>query len=150
MSGADRTQAPCDWILKGTGTTGICVVVDDRIPSEAVGALVGRCGDTPGIAVLRIADPVSAHRAWCESTIREVLRGQPVASALQIMPRSVRLLIWSGNVEELDWIGGVEGQRVLLMRYWNDIGRALQVERMVERVLAVLRLFIQENQTSGY
>lgn len=112
--------------------------------------LVGRCGDIPGIAVLRIVNPVSVHRAWCDSMTRDVYRSEPVASALQMMPRGIRLLIWSGNVEELDWLGGVEGQRVFPIRYWNDVNAATQTERMAERVLAALRLFVREYLVSGY
>ncbi|PAJ86113.1 hypothetical protein CJO70_19180 [Burkholderia ubonensis] len=77
--------------------------------------------------------------------------GSPhVLPALRIMPRSARLLIWSGNIEELDWLGGVEGQRVLSLRYWNDVNQATQTERMVERVLALLRLVVHENLAAGY
>ncbi|KWD77466.1 hypothetical protein [Burkholderia ubonensis] len=150
MSDAGRTRAFYDWVSSGTGSTHVCVVVDGHVPPKAAEMLAQRIGGIPGVAVLRIADPVAAHRAWCESMASDMPGSQHVLPALRLMPRSARLLIWSGNVEELDWLGGVEGQRVLSLRYWNDVNPATQAGRMVERVFAVLRLVVQENLAAGY
>ncbi|RQP84861.1 hypothetical protein [Burkholderia ubonensis] len=150
MSGAGRMPASYEWVSSATGSTRVCVVVDGHVQSKTVEMLAQRIGGIPCVAVLRIADSVAAHRAWCAS-MASAMPGSPhVLPALRIMPRSARLLIWSGNIEELDWLGGVEGQRVLSLRYWNDVNQATQTERMVERVLALLRLVVHENLAAGY
>ncbi len=64
---------------------------------------------------------------------------------LRRLPRGVPLLVWSTRPQDLDWFGGIEGNRVRALVTFEDDEVEMQVSRLLTLVLKALKHAIAEN-----
>ncbi len=63
---------------------------------------------------------------------------------LSRLPRGVPLLLWSTRLQDLDWLGSIEGNRVsALVTFEGDV--EMQVSRLLTLVLKELKQVVAEN-----
>ncbi|KVE04426.1 hypothetical protein WS65_01345 [Burkholderia anthina] len=102
----------------------------------------------PEVALLQIDDPVDAHRAWSESlmpgTVPDAAKTRPECR-LSRLPRGVPLLVWSTRPQDLDWLGGIDGNRVRALVTFDGDEVEMQVSRLLALVLKELKHAIAEN-----
>ncbi|WP_141723443.1 hypothetical protein [Burkholderia sp. A2] len=126
----------------------MCVVIDPSLGAAVVSATVACFTAMPEVALLQIDDPVDAHRAWSASLMPG---GVPEAATistdcgLRRLPRGVPLLVWSTHPQDLDWLGGIEGNRVRALVTFEDDEVEMQVSRLLTLVLKALKHEIAEN-----
>ncbi|WP_155753715.1 hypothetical protein [Burkholderia sp. AU18528] len=122
--------------------------MDPSPGSAAVSAAVARFAAMPEVALLQIDDPVDAHRAWSESLMPGNVPDAAKTSAdcrLSRLPRGVPLLMWSTRPQHLDWLGGIEGNRVRALVTFDGDEVEMQVSRLLALVLKELKHAIAEN-----
>ncbi|WP_175885401.1 hypothetical protein [Burkholderia sp. BCC0044] len=126
----------------------MCVVVDRSPGAAAVSAIVARFTAVPEVALLQIDDPVDAHRAWSESLMPGNGPDAVTTSTdcrLSRLPRGVPLLVWSTRPQDLDWLGGIEGNKVRALVTFEGDDVEMQVSRLLTLVLKELKQAIAEN-----
>ncbi len=64
---------------------------------------------------------------------------------LSRLPRGVPLLMWSTRPQHLDWLGGIEGNRVRALVTFDGDEVEMQVSRLLALVLKELKHAIAEN-----
>ncbi|RQZ85707.1 hypothetical protein DF058_31465 [Burkholderia cenocepacia] len=137
-----------NWLLPPSERARVCVVIDPSLGVAAVSAIVASFTAMPEVALLQIDDPVDAHRAWSASlmpgngpdaakTSAECRSGR--------LPRGVPLLVWSTRPQDLDWVGGIEGNRVSALVTFDGDDVEIQVSRLLTLVLKELKHAIAEN-----
>jgi len=137
-----------NWLLPPSERARVCVVIDPSLGAAAVSATVACFTAMPEVALLQIDDPVDAHRAWSASLMPG---GVPEAAktstdcGLRRLPRGVPLLVWSTRPQDLDWLGGIEGNRVRALVTFEDDEVEMQVSRLLTLVLKALKHAIAEN-----
>ncbi|MFH5255532.1 hypothetical protein ACGTRS_30305 [Burkholderia semiarida] len=122
--------------------------MDPSPGAAAVSAAVARFAAMPEVALLQIDDPVDAHRAWSESLMSGNVPDAAKTSAdcrLSRLPRGVPLLMWSTRPQHLDWLGGIEGNRVRALVTFDGDEVEMQVSRLLALVLKELKHAIAEN-----
>ncbi|WP_406807351.1 hypothetical protein [Burkholderia semiarida] len=122
--------------------------MDPSPGAAAVSAAVARFAAMPEVALLQIDDPVDAHRAWSESLMPGNVPDAAKTSAdcrLSRLPRGVPLLMWSTRPQHLDWLGGIEGNRVRALVTFDGDEVEMQVSRLLALVLKELKHAIAEN-----
>ncbi|MCA8036532.1 MULTISPECIES: hypothetical protein [Burkholderia] len=137
-----------NWLLPPSERARVCVVMDPSPGSAAVSAAVARFAAMPEVALLQIDDPVDAHRAWSESLMPGNVPDAAKTSAdcrLSRLPRGVPLLMWSTRPQHLDWLGGIEGNRVRALVTFDGDEVEMQVSRLLALVLKELKHAIAEN-----
>lgn len=137
-----------NWLLPPSESARVCIVVDRSPGAAAVSATVARFTAMPEIALLQIDDPVDAHRAWSAS----VMHGNGPQAAetsadcrLSRLPRGAPLLVWSTRPQDLDWLGGIGGNRVSALVPFDGDDVEMQVSRLLKLVLKELKHAIAEN-----
>ncbi|OXI28435.1 hypothetical protein CFB89_29680 [Burkholderia sp. AU16741] len=137
-----------NWLLPPSERARVCVVIDPSPGAAAVSAAVACFSAMPEVALLQIDDPVDAHRAWSES----LMSGDgPNAANTRAdcrssrLPRGVPLLVWSTRPQDLDWLGGIEGNRVRALVTFEGDEVDMQVSRLLTLVLKELKHAIAEN-----
>ncbi|WP_155644562.1 hypothetical protein [Burkholderia anthina] len=122
--------------------------MDPSPGAAAVSAAVARFAAMPEVALLQIDDPVDAHRAWSESlmpgNVPDEVKTRPECR-LSRLPRGVPLLMWSTRPQHLDWLGGIEGNRVRALVTFDGDEVEMQVSRLLALVLKELKHAIAEN-----
>ncbi|MCA8244726.1 hypothetical protein [Burkholderia sp. AU32262] len=122
--------------------------MDPSPGAAAVSAAVARFAAMPEVALLQIDDPVDAHRAWSESlmpgNVPDAAKTRPECR-LSRLPRGVPLLVWSTRPQHLDWLGGIEGNRVRALVTFDGDEVEMQVSRLLALVLKELKHAIAEN-----
>ncbi|MCA8105379.1 hypothetical protein [Burkholderia sp. AU36459] len=122
--------------------------MDPSPGAAAVSAAVARFAAMPEVALLQIDDPVEAHRAWSESLMPGNVPDVAKTSAdcqLSRLPRGVPLLVWSTRPQDLDWLGGIDGNRVRALVTFDGDEVEMQVSRLLALVLKELKHAIAEN-----
>ncbi|MDN7702465.1 hypothetical protein R0290_29180 [Burkholderia semiarida] len=122
--------------------------MDPSPGAAAVSAAVARFAAMPEVALLQIDDPVDAHRAWSESLMPGNVPDVAKTSAdcqLSRLPRGVPLLVWSTRPQDLDWLGGIDGNRVRALVTFDGDEVEMQVSRLLALVLKELKHAIAEN-----
>ncbi|KWH57464.1 hypothetical protein WT63_23180 [Burkholderia anthina] len=137
-----------NWLLPPSERARVCVVMDPSPGAAAVSAAVARFAAMPEVALLQIDDPVDAHRAWSESlmpgNVPDEVKTRPECR-LSRLPRGVPLLMWSTRPQHLDWLGGIEGNRVRALVTFDGDEVEMQVSRLLALVLKELKHAIAEN-----
>ncbi|MEB2507716.1 MULTISPECIES: hypothetical protein [Burkholderia] len=122
--------------------------MDPSPGAAAVSAAVARFAAMPEVALLQIDDPVDAHRAWSESlmpgNVPDAAKTRPECR-LSRLPRGVPLLVWSTRPQDLDWLGGIDGNRVRALVTFDGDEVEMQVSRLLALVLKELKHAIAEN-----
>lgn len=137
-----------NWLLPPSERARVCVVMDPSPGAAAVSAAVARFAAMPEVALLQIDDPVEAHRAWSESLMPGNVPDVAKTSAdcqLSRLPRGVPLLVWSTRPQDLDWLGGIDGNRVRALVTFDGDEVEMQVSRLLALVLKELKHAIAEN-----
>ncbi|MCA7972960.1 hypothetical protein LGM42_24145 [Burkholderia sp. AU39826] len=138
----------CNWLLPPSERARVCVVIDRSPGAAAISATVACFTAMPEVALLQIDDPVDAHRAWRESLMPG--NGSNAAKTgadcqLSRLPRGVPLLVWSTRPQDLDWLGGIEGNKVGALVTFEGDEAEMQVSRLLTLVLKALKHAIAEN-----
>jgi len=158
LQSRDGTSGNCEWLLAVSALTQLCIVTDRSIPDLDVQSLAKHFSGVSQIAVLRIHDAVSLHKAWVASdqgcsamspaTTRAAMTPaslRPGTMPLRHVPRSVSLLIWSDMPEVLDWIGSVYGHVSSHASGGSDQEEASAARLAIKDAYAVLRTEVQRN-----
>ncbi|WP_124701376.1 hypothetical protein [Burkholderia cenocepacia] len=148
MDAVSLEAAMWNWLLPPSERARVCVVVDRSLGAVAVSAIVARFAAVPEVALLQIDDPIDARRAWSASLMPDRIPDAPKTSAdhrLSRLPRGVPLLLWSTRPQDLDWLGGIEGNRVSAQVIFEGDGVEMQVSGLHTLVLKALKHAIAEN-----
>ncbi|AJY40460.1 1-aminocyclopropane-1-carboxylate deaminase [Burkholderia humptydooensis] len=150
MNGAldsHREASAARWWQPPSSPTLVCVVGDDTLPAACCGALAKRLAGVPQIALLGCAEPARLHALWLDARSRARARlpadVAPLERALGALSRDAWLLLWSQQPQLLDWIGGVHGNRTLVVRHCPLTCDETELQRAADAALAALRAAVR-------
>jgi hypothetical protein len=142
------------WRREPSRLTQVCIVTDGTVAGSFEDTLAARLGSAAQVALLHLIDPAATHAEWIASRGRSRAETRTpvnaIEQAIEPLPRDSRLLLCSQNVADLEWLGGVIGQRVFFAPYRPEANPEIQINAVIGTVEETLRASLTEKWGDSY